>query len=230
MKNIVSGPYNEIVQINHQKICQTKSGYTGILVMIDHFTKYVEVVPCRECTAQETCQHLMNFWIARHGVPKLVQSDNGIQFAAHMTQEFLASAQAVQVFSNTYKPRFNGLVERQNRTLAHMLRVICSRHMDDWDKFLPQVVGASCHNTRFGGDTYQFEKTNESPFRYVRRTIERQQELNELVRVNTQQAQLRQKRNFDKGCRGPKAYDVGDWVWVFCKIIPAGGTAKLLRG
>ena len=59
-----------------------------------------------------------------------------------MTQEFLASAKALQVFSNPFKLRCNGLVERQNRTLAHMLKVFCSRHMDDWDKFLPQVVGA----------------------------------------------------------------------------------------
>ncbi len=65
LKNIVSGSFNEIVQIDHEKICQTKSGYTGIWVMIDHFTKYVEAAPCREYTAEETCQHLMNYWIAR---------------------------------------------------------------------------------------------------------------------------------------------------------------------
>ncbi len=76
----------------------------------------------------------------------------------------------------------------------------------------------------------EFETEKISPFQYVRRTIERQQELNELVRANTQQAQLRQRRNFDKHCKGPKAYEVGDWVWVFCRISPAGGTAKLLRG
>ncbi len=23
---------------------------------------------------------------------------------------------------------------------------------------------------------------------------------------------------------------MGDWVWVFCRIIPAGGRAKLVRG
>ena len=139
LKNIVSGGFNEIVQIDHQKICQTKSGNTGILVMIDHF---VEVAPCKEYTAEETCDILLNVWISRHGVPTFVQSDRGIQIAANMTQEFLASAKAIQVFSNMYKTRCNGLVVRQNRTLAHMLRVFCSRHKDDWNKFLPQVVGA----------------------------------------------------------------------------------------
>ncbi len=180
--------------------------------------------------------------------PLFLQSDNGIQFAAHMSQEFLASAKAVQVFSNTYKPRCNGLVERQNRTLAHMLRVFCSRHMDAWDTFLPQVVGAY-NRTRYSTTCVpphmlltgrerqmpllsfylEFEKNDERPFQYVRKTIERQQELNEVVRVNIQQAQLCQKGNFDKECRVPKAYEVGDWFLVYCEIIPADGTAKLLR-
>ena len=44
--------------------------------------------------------------------------------------------------STAYHPQTNGLVERQNRTLVKMIRVICSRYMTDWDKYLPQVVGA----------------------------------------------------------------------------------------
>ena len=246
---IISASFNEIVPIDHQKVCQTKSGNTGILVIIDHFTKFVEVAPCSEYTAEETCDILLNFWRARHGVPIFIQSDNGIQFAAHMTQEFLAAAKTVQVFSNTYKLRCNGLVERQNQTLAHLLRVFCSRHMDDWDKFLPQVVGAynSTRHATTGVSPYmlltgherpmpliyffpEFETEKVSPFQYVWRTIERQQHLNELFRANTQPAQLRQKKHFDKHCKGPKAFEVGDWVWVFCRTIPAGGTAKLLRG
>ena len=125
--------FTNMMQLSYPKCSMQRCCSEGMIV---------EVAPCREFTAEETCQHLMNCWIARHGFPTFVQSDNGIQFAANMTQEFLASAKAVQVFSNTYKPRCNGLVERQNRTLAHMLRVFCSRHMDDWDKYLPQVVGA----------------------------------------------------------------------------------------
>ena len=120
LKKLVSGRFNEIVQIDHQKICQTNSGFTEFLVIIDHFTKFVEVAPCREYTAEETCNHLLNYWVSRHGVSTFIQSDNGIQFAAHLTQEFLASAKAIQVFSKTYKPRCNGLVERQNRTLAQV--------------------------------------------------------------------------------------------------------------
>ena len=215
LKNIVNGLFNEIVQIDHQKICQTKSEYTGKLGMIDNFSKFVEVAPCREFAAEETYQHLMNYWIARHGVPTFEKSENGIHFAANKTQEFLASAKAVQVLSNTYKSRCNGVVERQNRTLAHMLRVFCSRHMDDWDKHLPQVVEAynSTRHATTGASSYmlltgherskpivyfypQFDKEKTSPSQYAKKTTERQQQLNELVRAKTQPAELRQKRNF----------------------------------
>ena len=99
LKNINKEYFNEIVQIHHQKICQTKSAYTGILVMIHQFTKFVRDAPYEECTAEETRPHLMKFWIARHSVPTFVQSDNGLHFAAYMTQEFLSSAKAVQLFS-----------------------------------------------------------------------------------------------------------------------------------
>ena len=34
------------------------------------------------------------------------------------------------------------LVERQNRALENTLRVFCSRYMTNWDKYLPQVMGA----------------------------------------------------------------------------------------
>ena len=56
----------------------TDSGYNQVLVMIDHFTKYAEAVPCINASAEETCDHLINTWIARHGCPMTFQSDNGI--------------------------------------------------------------------------------------------------------------------------------------------------------
>ena len=44
LQSIESSEFNEVVQIDHQKICMTDSGYNQVLVMIDHFTKYAEAV------------------------------------------------------------------------------------------------------------------------------------------------------------------------------------------
>ena len=59
-----------------------------------------------------------------------------------LTKELMKMPRIAQAHSTTYHRQTNGLVERQNRTLVNMLRVYCSRYMTDWDKYLPQVVGA----------------------------------------------------------------------------------------
>ena len=65
-----------------------------------------------------------------------------------------------------------------------------------------------------------------SPQVYVRDVIRRQQELNELCRRNTQQAQARQRKRLDKRAAGAKVYSVGDYVWVFQNVIPPKRTKK----
>ena len=91
--------------------------------MIDHFTKYAEAVPCITASAEETCDHLINTWIARHGCPRTFQSDNGTAFVGELTKELMRQSQMAQAHTTTYHPQTNGLVERQNRTLVSMLRV-----------------------------------------------------------------------------------------------------------
>ena len=59
--------------------------------------------------------------------------------------------------------------------------------------------------------------------------ISRQQELNDMCRRNTQQAQVRQKRTFDKTNADAKASSVGDYVWVFQEVIFSKETKKLLK-
>ena len=134
-----------------------------------------------------------------------------------------------QAHSTTYHPQTNGLVERQNRTLVSMLRFFCSRYMDDWDRHLPQVMGAynstelsttgrppqlmlAGHEKAFLLNFFypEYEGKETAPQTYARDVISRQPELNDLCRRNTQQAQINQKRRFDKRTANAKAYSVGD--------------------
>ena len=184
----------------------TDSGYNQSLVMIDHFTKYAEAVPSITASAEKTCNHLINTWIARHGCPMTFQSDNGTAFVGELTKELMRRSQVAQAHSTTYHPQTNGLVQRQNRTLLSMLRVYCSRYMTDWDRYLLQVMGAynspqhsttgvSPHMKLTGHEkslplTFfypEYEGKKKSPQVYVRDVIRRQQELNDLCRRNTHQ-------------------------------------------
>ena len=120
----------------------TATGNSQVQVMIDHFTKYAEAAPCMTASAEATCDHLINVWIARQGCPISIQSDNGKAFVDDLTKELMKRSQAAQAHSTTYHPQTNGIVGKQNRTLVSMLIVYCSRYMDDWDRHLPQVMGA----------------------------------------------------------------------------------------
>ena len=75
LKSVESSEFNDVAQIDHQKICMTDSGYNQILVIIDHFTKPVKAVPCQTASAEETCDHLITHWISRYGCPMTFQSD-----------------------------------------------------------------------------------------------------------------------------------------------------------
>ena len=142
LKSVESSEFNEVVQIDHQKICMTESGYNQILVIIDHFTKLAEAVPCQTASAEETCDHLITHWISRYGCPKTFQSDNGKAFVGDLTKELMKRSHIAQAHSTTYHPQTNGLVERQKRTLVNMLRVYCSRYMTDWDKYDEKILQA----------------------------------------------------------------------------------------
>ena len=139
LRSVESSEFNEVMQIDHHKICMMDSGYKKILVNIDHFTKMAEAVTCQTASVEETCDHLITHWISR--CPMTFQSDNGKFFVGELTKELMRRCHIARVYSTTYHPQTNGLVERQNRILMNMLRVYCSRHMRDWDKYLPQVVG-----------------------------------------------------------------------------------------
>ncbi len=131
-----------MVQIDHLKLTKTECGYQGILMMIDHFTKYAVAAPYKDGTAKEVIKLVTQFWIAPFGTPIFIQCDNGPLFTAHVTREFMKINDISQVFASPYHPQSNGLVERQNRTLISMLRVVCSRYQTDWCDHLATVMGA----------------------------------------------------------------------------------------
>ena len=123
LKSVESSEFNEVLQIDHQKICMTDTGYNKILVIIDHFTKLVEAVICQTASAEVNCDHLITHWISRYGCPMTFQSDNGKVFMGDLTKELMKRWHNAQALSTTYHRLTNGLIERQNRTLVSMPRV-----------------------------------------------------------------------------------------------------------
>ena len=220
------------------------------MVIIDHFSKFGEAVSCshHDYDAVTTSRLLLQKWFARHGTPTRMQSDKAPNLTAEVSNEFLKAAHVTKVTSTAGHPPTQGLVERQNRTLLTLLRVFCSRRMRDWDQCLDEVMGAynSMRHATTGFSPYMLTRGVEKAIpltflypefaaksfdtheAYVDHVLARQQEIHDLVRRNTHQAQLRHKLQYDRTIQA-RAYQPGELVWVFCRYVPQKGSPKLMR-
>ncbi|XP_070851497.1 uncharacterized protein [Drosophila suzukii] len=64
--------------------------WATLLVMIDRFSKWTELVPLRSATAESLKKAFRERKFARYEVPKVVITDNGVQFASRIFKSFLA--------------------------------------------------------------------------------------------------------------------------------------------
>jgi len=76
-----------------------------MLVIIDRFSKWTELVPQRSATAESLKKAFRKRIIARYGVPKVVITDNAVQFASRIFQSFLAEMGIRQKFNYNTHPK-----------------------------------------------------------------------------------------------------------------------------
>ena len=119
LKNIQSGYFNELVQYDHMKLCPSDDGNTGILVIIDLFSKFAEAVPCshEEYDAITTSRLVLQKWFARHGTPTRMQSENAPNLTVEVSNEFMKASQVTKVTSNAY-PGTSGASESYTAHVA----------------------------------------------------------------------------------------------------------------
>ncbi len=250
LKPIHSSAPNELLFIDHLKLSTTKDGHLGVLLMLDHLKKFAVAAPYRLCDAQETCRLILEHWVEPYEAPLAIQSDNGVQFTAALTAEMMKHLDILRIHSSSCHPQTNGLVERQNRALILLLRSVCSRKEDDWDKLLPSVIGAynstrhastgfSPHLLWLGRDE-RIPLMLLSPKRetgyltcreYIGKKIFRRSTKDQqMASSNIRQAQVRQKLNYDQDAVQLHPYQEGDQVLVSVKVILKAPQAPCPRG
>jgi transposase InsO family protein len=69
----------------------TTRGNKYLLVIADRFSKVTRVAPLSDITAETVATAFFNKWITVYGVPLLLLSDNGSQFASRFFQAVCSS-------------------------------------------------------------------------------------------------------------------------------------------
>ena len=111
--------------------------YRYCLTMIDRFTRWPEVYPLEDITAESVIFALLASWISRFGSPQTITSDRGAQFTSHLFKNFMKVFGIQHNFTTSWHPASNGLVERLHR---HLKASIMAHSDIDWVRALPLVL------------------------------------------------------------------------------------------
>ena len=90
-------------------------------VLIDSYSKFPEIVQMKSTTAVATVDVLREIF-SRHGLPKMIVSDNGPQFTAQEFKDFCLRNGIMHRTTAVYKPSINGQAERLVQILKNALR------------------------------------------------------------------------------------------------------------
>jgi transposase InsO family protein len=87
LTTITTSQSMEMVGMDYLSLEESKGGYSSILVLTDHFTKYSLAFPTRSHTALTTARILFDNFIVPYGFPLKLHSDRGRQFESSVIQE-----------------------------------------------------------------------------------------------------------------------------------------------
>lgn len=111
-------------------------GRRFFLTMLDRSTRWAEVVPLADTSADTVLSAFLAEWVARYGVPAEITTDRGVQFTAGSWSQWCAAVGIHHILTTAYHPQSNGLVERFHRQLKDSLRA----RAGPWWEELPWVL------------------------------------------------------------------------------------------
>lgn len=99
------------------------------IVMADSFSGFYDFKKLRHATSRE-CIDVLKRWFSVHGIPEILESDNGTQYASKRFHAFLDSWGIQKQRSSPYHPQSNGLAERAVEASKILLKR-CSKDNSD---------------------------------------------------------------------------------------------------
>ena len=168
-----AGPW-EVVGIDTLQLMPSYQGSKYLLVCVDHFSRYVIMVPLKDKTAKAVAHALVTKLFLVHSTPRVILSDNGTEFRNAVLEEICKLYNVNQAFVTAYHPASNGLTERANRKILEAIRPVVGSLLDSWEDWLPFVAasinGSLCESTGFTPHRIVFGREQRLPFDLLHQT------------------------------------------------------------
>ena len=117
---------------------RSKNGHIGLLIILDHLTKFHWLFPLKKFTSAVIENILEKEIFHVFGVPEILLSDNGTQFKSNNFNAFLTQYGISHMYTAIYSPQSNAS-ERVNRSVIAMIRIYIKSDQREWDKNLTAI-------------------------------------------------------------------------------------------
>ncbi len=111
-------------------------------MMIDYFSKWAETYALHNHKAITVADSIVKQWIAHHGIPLRIHSDNAPEFRGHVITQLKKMLSMKGTFATPYRPQSNDLCERMNKTIENIIKCTVRDERNTWDKSLDLVMMA----------------------------------------------------------------------------------------
>ena len=93
----------------------------NVLVVVDHFTRYVQAYVTKNHTARTTAWVLYNNYFSVFGVPQRLMSDQGTEFCGKVISAMCSLLGIEKICTTPYHPQTNRSAEHVHQTLQRMI-------------------------------------------------------------------------------------------------------------
>ena len=114
----------------------------NVMVMQDHFSKYVVAYVVKDQTARTAAETLRSGYFGLFGAPAYLISDQGKAFTGHLITNLCELYGVQKLRTSPYHAQTNGQVERMNQTIIRMIGKLEQDKKAHWSEHLPEMLAA----------------------------------------------------------------------------------------
>ena len=107
-------------------------GFSYLLVVLDHFSKYCIVIPVKARDAVTTARALFFDVFLVHGFPRKLHSDNAPEFRSEVVTELCELMKIRKTYTTPYHPQSDGKNENSHKFLMQIVRILAEKHPSKW--------------------------------------------------------------------------------------------------
>ena len=128
----------------------------NVLVLQDHFSKYVVAYVVKDQTARTAAETLRIGYFGLFGAPAYLVSDQGKAFTGHVITHLCELYGVQKLRTSPYYAQTNGQIEHMNQTIIHMIGKLEEDRKACWSEHLPELLMAynATRSTVTGYSTY----------------------------------------------------------------------------